>query len=905
MTKQTRGPRENSITIAAAAGTNPHKYPIGYDYKTGSLLYRDHTDEAPETLEHTYSFFGGGMGETHDLGLGGYWFGDNCYVGNPFCVRPPPTATTVTLTDNAVPADRMFEQASASGTKYLYSLAGTTVYKVRITDKTLVNTRNLGAPTVSFASGSYTGVGGTGKSITGLTFRPKAVMIKANALYYAVMKIDHSIGSPGLLWYKRIDGAFTAGTSSDGLGITADGFAAFGSANEMNKVDVQYHWWAVGGDAAHVSVDTFTGDGNDSRDISLPGFSPDALFIFTNNAADTVCFRNKTATADLTKDLSTTTAPEANIVQATAGWPADGFEVGTDNRANRLDATVCYLALLTSTDILEIGTYTGDGVDGHAITTPNFAPTFAMVYKVGAAERPCFRTDKNAGDLTSFFHNVANYADYIQTLTTTGFTTGTSVHVNENTVVYYYLVIRTDPGGDIVFGKTAEWNSIRHLPCGDAVYFQRLTTVSDGTDDDVWTATTLYADHFCVVENAIVRALGRNVSKCTATDTTVAGNWADADYDVGDPGEIITDLVASGNQCGVCTNRNYYEWDTMSVAIPVLGRRKPASTDNGKNALQWFDWTLLPYGALWRRTGGRSKKIGPDAIDSHVLTTELSSVPKNLTHYGLDCCEDWIYQAAMSADGAYWLLTGRPQGDRLKWDTLAKYASTTSVKVVFVDSIPNLWYQLGNNIAYIPLVAGAGSPDGGTWGENNATGTLYFPQTDLGKTDLKWLRVIEVESRANQTGLSWSVGVCRDAATGATVGAVFTADGLTERFWTQGTNDTCRRVRPYLTWTTSGYTPDATSPEVFRYTIRAESLPKDADIIEATLILGEDTGVTAETQLSRLKALKRAGQCKVRDIDGNIVYCTVVTIQRTELIVEEGKPPKRAVTLTLRRSDIA
>jgi hypothetical protein len=901
------------ITIADVDGTKPHRYPLALDFKTGELAWNEQTDPdqrdndgnpiIPGTLvSKTWQRFDGGMGHNVEDGENGYYFAENWRV-TPWAIKPRPTITSVTLTGNAVPPERMFEAASASGTKYLYSLAGTKVFKVRLSDKALVNTKNFGVGSINAASGSYVGTGTTNPVTSSLLFTPKLIVIRPPlASSSPVFKTDNLTAAYD---YKVVSGAYSTGSTSDGIAIETAGFTLYGSAAAFNAVGTQYTWWAIGGDAAYVKTGSFSGDAVDNTDITIGAAwgQPDALFIFTNNSSDPICFRIKTDTADRTKDLSLATTPPANLVQATAGWPVDGFEVGSDNRVNRSGATVFYVALKELANVLDIDTYTGNGVDNRSITTPNFEPDLALIYSAGGTGG-VFRTDSHAGDSYSFFLTALDSFNGIQAFESTGFQVGSGGYVNTDTIVHYYLVIRQDPAINSTFGHPDEWNSIWHLPCGQNVYFKRLTSIVDGTGDDTWTASALYADHFCAAGNLFFRINGRVIDSCSAPDTTVAGNWS-GDYNVGRVGETFNDLIAVGDELGVCSDRNFYLFDAVSVARPRLGKDKPALSDNGKGVVQFYEWTLLPYGGYYRYYLGGAIPVGPDSINGYTAVDGISNEPVKLTHYGSDYSENIVYNVAKDAQSTpvYHLFMARREAEGLIWDTLLQ--TTTAMKVVFIDSTRVCWVSYGNNVFYITLDA-EGLPDGGTFGEATflTNNKFFLPEWDAGTTAMKRLIAYEVHMRNDAGNITFAVGSQRDAGTPAAVGGV-TENGINEVFFTPGTSDTCRRLRPYLTWSAVGYAPSATPPEIFCVTLRAELRPEQGDVIKAGVILETDKDGTAEGKWARLKAMASAATAKkVWDSDGNIIYTTVVNAQQTEIRDKDGTAKKGAV-LFLRRSAIA
>lgn len=884
---------QGKIIIAAADGTNPHSYTLVDDPESKKRGWFDRSvsaqDAEPELVHKTWEFFGGGCGETHDLGLGGYYSSEDCYVGNPFCIRPRPTVTGLTLTGNATPPEWMFEAASASGAKYLYALAGTKVFKVRLADKTLVNTRELQGATVNFKTGSYTGDGSGPRAITDLGFAPDVVILVNESTYGTLIR------TAGMTTTKLWTG------ESVGLLITsldADGFTV---STTLNTSATIYRWIALKEAAGYVDIGSYAGDSSATHGILGIGFLPDVVWVWDEaNVADgaEVVSRHSTHAVDNTIGYHDA-AVATNCIRT---LDADGFTVGNNLRVNTTGHTYRYLAIKALGGFCAVGTYTGNGADNRDITGVGFDPQYAIVSRYGTP-KSVHRSDKNSGDSSMYFDVTANGPNLIQSLITDGFQVGSNASVNASGgAAYHWIAFRSMSGLTPIFGRTAEWNSIMHLPCGKDVPFKRLTTVSDGTDDDVWTATGIYAQHFAVVENALVRAFSdRIVDKCAATDASVAGNWG-ADYSVGQPGEIITDLIAVGNELGICTNRNFYLFDTVSVAKPMLGTNKPANADNGKGALQWMERTLLPYGRLWGYSAGATKPVDVDSLGYAVPVPDVGAAAVKLTHYGLAAQEDWIYAAVKTSGGKYYLLTARPKSAGFKWDPL-HYGGAIVNKVVFIDSTPRLWMGSNNGLAHFPLAAD-GSPEGGTYGQETEGGKFYLPETDMGTSALKRLAVIEVMARNSQSWFSFSTGVNRDGVAGSALGDIINADGLTERYFTPGTNDTAKRIRTWISWaTTPAFTPTSTAPEVFRVTLRGEALPKDADLIDATVILSGRSGVTAETELARLKAHIGGGARRVYNPDGRIIYATIYQVDRQELTPEPGKSPLRLAVLHMRRSD--
>jgi len=909
------------IEITDAAGTNAHRFSLAED-EYGRLLWDQGSvpaegSEPGEELIKTWDYFGGGMGETHDLqellGIktGAYYYSSNCQVSNPYAIRPRQETTSVTLTGNVKPPTWFFEAVSASGQKYLYVLTDTKAFKIQLSDCTLVNTKDFGSTTVEFATGSYLGTGGS--QTISLPFTPKGIIIKDNLAGSAVFKSDQM----ATYSWKLATGTYTAGDTTTGLAISGADLNIYGSPTGVNVNHATYRYVIFGGADAYVKTGKFSGDGTDNRDITIATSwgQPDALFIWTNNTSDEVCFKPKDATTDVTWLLGQAAAAAADRVQATAGWPTDGFEVGTDNDVNRSGTdNVFYLALKEDTSILKVSSYTGNGGDDRSITDPAFDPTYALVCCAeAAAHSVVHRSDKCAGDATMYFTATADAADLIQSLITNGFQVGGAVDVNKDAQTYYYMACRPNQGTDVIHGQPAKWNSIWEKPNGDNVDFQGLTTIVDGTGNDTWTTRTgLKATHFCVVENELIRAYGgRTLIKLSSTDIATAGNWSGA-YNVGQPGTVITKLVNMGGEVGIGATDGFYLWDTVSVSrqqLPLLAGVSDAENAKGMTVLG--NLVLIPtVDGEWRWVAGSAAQIGPDANRFYTTSKGPTNVPIRLRHYGHAFLGTYVYNAVYDGTNYYILYTrldpNHPTLLGSQWDflygTAQVWPETFGVKELFIDTDRRLWFGKGISLSYMQLSRG-GAPEGGNWASSGVlAGSFYLPETDLGTPALKRLRLVEVAVRNSATNFSWRAAVHRDGATAENVGDSITTDGVAERFWTAGTNDTARRVRPWVYYAITAYTPTTTSPEVYRVTLHAEALDEDADLIVCSIKL---TG-NAKEQTAIIDGHLNAGPMKLKNPFTGTKETVVLYRRRLYSLRQQGNsPPIAACELRFRRSDVA
>ncbi|KPJ51425.1 MAG: hypothetical protein AMJ38_00550 [Dehalococcoidia bacterium DG_22] len=893
---------KNAITIADPDGGNEKKYELLLD-EYGRVQWGEEgtgEDSVPpgESVRHKWRYWGGGMGERQDMGRGGYYYSENAYHGDAFALKPRPEIKTVTLTDNTVPVERMFEAEDASGNPYLYSLAQAKSFKVNLTGTpTLKETKTFTGPPTVFAQGKYTG-NGTSQSISGLGFQPAVVIVKGDTAQYPVMKTADIAGNNSRPWY----GSFvtTAITSLD-----ADGFSVGGHAL-ANSNGLTYYWYAWKAEAGLVATGTYVGDGTDNRNITGVGFKPALVHVLRDCSSDFTLTRLSSFEGDTTVRLSYTIAPDPNCIQALHG---DGFQVGTNQSVNMDTVTYYWVALREAAGFLRTGTYEGNGQDARPITGLGFSPTYLIITSTDASRKPgAHRGTEHTGDSSQSYSNVADSSNWIESLDSDGFTVGSHDMVNTSGWAYHYVAFGS--GGTLQVGKSAKWPDKWIVPGGDNADSQELTTVHDesGAGDDTW--TTLYgltARHFQRKGNKLGRATKRHVSLCSADDITNLDNWG-SEYGGVDPVAIsspdveITDLVEWGSELAVCATDGMYRFDGVALSrqeLPLL--HGLTDDDNGKNTLRYASWILYPSAdGYWRWRYGEHIRVDSDTIPGHGPAKETSNEPVNLKHYGSDFCGDHIYHAAY--DGVNFLLFHvRPVGEEVVWDCLV--STTNAIKTVYVTSQRQLVFGWGNDLAYIQLSQG-GEPDGGNFGNASLITTVYLDEIILADDIDVRLRMLKVACRNSDAQYKWEVFASRDGGAFAKVGADITADGVTKLAWDPTANLTARRLRLKVVGTATGsFTPTATPPEIIGIYFYGETVPDDAEIIRAVVDL-ESYGRSPKDIKAELKARENAGVCRVRNpIDNSEEYVIIYQANLAGVRQRGHEEPTAGMMLLMRHGD--
>ncbi|TSC71762.1 MAG: FG-GAP repeat domain-containing protein [Parcubacteria group bacterium Gr01-1014_38] len=289
----------------------------------------------------------------------------------------------------------------------------------------------LPARAMAVASGSYTGNGSDDRSITGLGFRPHAVLIKANGT------------ADGVLRFSTMSGDESASLSTEKYAknqiqaLETDGFQV-GTAAEVNASGTTYYWFAWQHASGTASALRYTGDSADNRSVTGAGFAPDFVFV-KGDVKENAQVRSSSMSGDNTMVLLASPGA-SNRIQA---LESDGFQIGTHDAVNQRNKTYDAAVLKNETNSFAVGTYTGDGTDNRAITTVGFQPSVVLV-KGDASAAAVFRSTAHSGDAASTLAGSVS-ANALQQMLTTGFEVGTDSTVNQNGTTYYWMAWKHVP----------------------------------------------------------------------------------------------------------------------------------------------------------------------------------------------------------------------------------------------------------------------------------------------------------------------------------------------------------------------------------------------------------------------------------------------------------------------------
>ena len=314
----------------------------------------------------------------------------------------------------------------------------------------------------------------------------------------------------------RTSGTGSVQIVSDDLGNTGLG----GAQSDTDTVTVNM----VPLGTPYMITGTYTGNGG-TLNITGLGFQPDVVIIKETSNNKVAVIKTSTMSGADSKVMTGATATATNNITS---LDADGFTVSNGgNIANINSQTYTFIAFKSSPGVTTVGSYSGTGVDGNAVTGLGFSPELVFVFD-GSNQAGVFR---NSADANSYDFTKNAYTTAITSLDASGFTLGADQRANKNGDTYYYIAWNQIPGlmkvgsytGNAVddtnitgVGFAPEWLMVQSSSGSDPAVNH---TEAQGASTDIsnyFTGTTsttnliqqLQADGFQVGNNADVNANG-------------------------------------------------------------------------------------------------------------------------------------------------------------------------------------------------------------------------------------------------------------------------------------------------------------------------------------------------------------------------------------------------------------
>jgi hypothetical protein len=195
----------------------------------------------------------------------------------------------------------------------------------------------VGGDDADIKVGSYTGNATDNRSITGVGFTPRFVLVKGLNNDEPCWKFGSQTGDVSF-----IQGLFGTEQANGVQAFEADGFQ-IGTDVSVNTNSTTYYYVAIRDITDSFDSGSYTGNNTDNRSITGIGFQPTAVIVTRSLAATrNGVFTTASNGADDTVYVSSQAVNFANGIQA---LESDGFQVGTSTLVNANSATYYYIAV--------------------------------------------------------------------------------------------------------------------------------------------------------------------------------------------------------------------------------------------------------------------------------------------------------------------------------------------------------------------------------------------------------------------------------------------------------------------------------------------------------------------------------------------------------------------------------
>lgn len=286
---------------------------------------------------------------------------------------------------------------------------------------------------LTVASGSYTGNSTDDTDIViSPACQPVAVFVIRNSAGRDLVARFSSMPSGDSYLITNATTVLTTAIKS----FNVDGFR-LGTSPSANQSGVTHYYTAIcDNGASDISVDTWTGNASDNRDITMStSFTPELVLVARSDTG-VAAWRGATShSGDSSSAINSPLAASANYLQS---FSSGSFQVGTSLNSNTVNF---YSLALKASDGVGTGSFAGNTSDDRDITAIA-NPQFVMIKGNSTTAQSAYRFGGIAGD-ASFCDQAASITNLIQSLGSTGFQVGTNSCANENGVTMYWFAFTT------------------------------------------------------------------------------------------------------------------------------------------------------------------------------------------------------------------------------------------------------------------------------------------------------------------------------------------------------------------------------------------------------------------------------------------------------------------------------
>lgn len=517
-------------------------------------------------------------------------------------IKSDTTAGVGVWTSDAMPTDTTAHfSAAAVDTSTLISLqpdgfivaAGATVNNANVRYTWTAFTGSDCTSSGTFCVGTYTGNNTNPRLIT-TGFQPDLVMVKRStgvAANFRTSSMANNIGQYFTNTAQNTSGVLFTTIASNGFNV--------GSTNNANGGI--YYYVAFKAVAGIMAVGSYTGDGNDDRNITGFGSGATPSLVMVKNGTSTTSGNRVPVMStpqqygDHAVGIGTTAAATADRIQSLS---VNMFQVGTAGLVNEAGATIYWVAwggaaaLPTGSGTFKMatGSFTGNAT-ARSISDVGFAPDLVMV-KCDVAQFAVFRTSLVAGDSTMVLANQTSIADAITSLDSDGFSLGTNARVNAS-------------------GATCHWqafgNAYNPVTRTGAADFMIGAYTGNGIDDRSITAMPWQPDFITIKRHA-------NAANANWRSSQHSGDVTSLFTGTADTAGIVRALEPNGFQIGTNSvsnaNGGLYQWFAFRT-----GANFKLGTYTGTGAAQSITSLGIQPELLWiKRTTNSAGILRPSTM---------------------------------------------------------------------------------------------------------------------------------------------------------------------------------------------------------------------------------------------------------------------------------------------------
>jgi hypothetical protein len=290
-----------------------------------------------------------------------------------------------------------------------------------------LNTLNLPAPTILkgnqyFDALTWSGAGGSSRSITGLAFQPDLVWGKVRNTTYGHMLFDSARGAGSLKELgTNVTGAegyassnqygYLSAFNSDGFTVTAGTDASIPNAywNQSGNNYVGWQWKE--GATQGFDIVTYTGTGVNRTVSHSLGVAPSMMIVKNRSTTDGWLIYHQSIGNTNFLDFTTAASSAATGAWNNTSPTSSVFTVGTSSRGNGSGNSIVAYLFSEVAGFSRFGSYTGNGSSDGPFVFCGFRPRWVMWKRTDVADNwNLMDTARNAFNLTNspLYPNLSN-----------------------------------------------------------------------------------------------------------------------------------------------------------------------------------------------------------------------------------------------------------------------------------------------------------------------------------------------------------------------------------------------------------------------------------------------------------------------------------------------------------------